>query len=631
MLAKTLRGAALGAAIAIAAAAFGLAAPAAAQITVSEADEVRAGELAVPLNKSQVLRSDRPFAKALIGNPDIADVLPLSDRSLYVLGKKMGTTSLTLYDRGNMLIAVVDVAVGPDVIGLKRQLSELMPGDQVGARISNDSIILEGIVSQRPERRPAVQLAETYAPGKVINLLSIGSSQQVMLEVRFSEIKRGALKDLGFSSFVSGSGNNGFQGAIGGGASLTARPASTTTTSTDPVTGDVTTTTRRIRRAFAWRDRRQLRHPGAVFHIGGLNIDATFNALERKGVVTTLAEPTLVALSGETASFLAGGEFPIPVAQSGRPAAATPAISVEFKPFGVSLAFTPTVLADGVINLEVAPEVSSIDPSASIVINNLRIPGLQTRRAQTTVELRDGESFAMAGLIRSDFRDTIRQFPVLGSIPIIGTLFRSTNFEKEETELVIIVTPRLVRPVRAAAMKVPTDRATPPDEADLFLLGRTDGGVGRNPLAPTQPSPVGRPIGEPPHAPVPRWRLPAGWRPSIPPGWKRIMAMRFKQMVLDSAGMLRPCRMCSGRSRPRRSPTIIWRSRPSIPIRSIRKTAQQPGDNGEKGAKAIKGYRKGETKALDQSTVGYAVAAAAAAHPGALRMTGMKRRLLFGG
>ena len=172
------------------------------------------------------------------------------------------------------------------------------------------------------------------------------------------------------------------------------------------------------------------------------------------------------------------------------------------------------MLADGVINMDVAPEVSSIDPTASIVVNNLRVPGLQTRRAKTTVELRDGESFALAGLLRRDFQDTVRQFPILGSIPIIGTLFRSTNFQKEETELVIIVTPRLVRPVRAAAMKVPTDRATPPDEADLFLLGRTDGAVGVNPLEPTQPRPVGRPIGEmPPPTPPP----PAGGMAALDP------------------------------------------------------------------------------------------------------------------
>ena len=294
MLIRTFKGATLGAALAISAAAFAAAIPAAAQVTVSEADDIRAGELSVPLNKSQVLRTDRPYAKALVGNPEIADVLPLSDSSLYVLGKKMGTTSLTLYDRGNRLIAVVDVAVGPDVLSLKRQLSELMPSDQVGARISNDSVVLEGIVSSGPAADRAVQLAETYAPGKVINLLSIGSAQQVMLEVRFSEVRRGAFKDLGISGFLDGSGDNGFVGAIGSGAGLS---------------GNGPPTLGAISDSFGIFSR--------MFRIAGLNIDATLNALERKGVVTTLAEPTLVALSGETASFLAGGEFPIPVAQSG--------------------------------------------------------------------------------------------------------------------------------------------------------------------------------------------------------------------------------------------------------------------------------------------------------------------------
>jgi len=305
-----------------------------------------------------------------------------------------------------------------------------------------------------------------------------------MLEVRFSEIKRGAFKDLGFSMGINGGGSHGFQGVIGNGASLTPDASD--------ADGDGNTDEGVLRLGSIVDSFGVF---GRLFHIAGLDINATLNALERKGVVTTLAEPTLVALSGETASFLAGGEFPIPVAQGSSGNSTT--LSVEFKQFGVSLAFTPTVLADGVINMEVAPEVSSIDPSASVTINNLRVPGLQTRRARTTVELRDGESFALAGLIRKDFQDTVRQFPILGSIPIIGTLFRSTNFQRDETELVIIVTPRLVKPVRAAQMKVPTDRATPPDEVDLFLLGRPDGAVGVNPLTPTQPSPIGRPIGEP--------------------------------------------------------------------------------------------------------------------------------------
>jgi pilus assembly protein CpaC len=463
---------------AVALAVANVASPAAAQSAISVAEGVHAGEVVVPINKSQVIRSDRPYAKALIGSPDVADVLPLTDSSLYILGKKMGTTSLTLYDRSNMLIAVVDVVVGPDVITLRRQLSELMPVEGIGARISNDSIVLEGIVPDAVAADRAVQIAETYAPGKVVNMLSIGSSQQVMLEVRFSEIKRSALKQFGLSGFITGSGGNGFRGAIGGGASLT--PGGVTTTTVPLPGGGTTSVTSQgpptlslgsIIDSFGILTR--------TFNILGLEVDATLDALERKGLVNTLAEPTLVALSGETASFLAGGEFPVPVAQDagGGAGGTTTALTVEWKPFGVSLAFTPTVLADGVINLVVAPEVSSIDPSASIVVNNLTIPGLQTRRAKTTVELRDGESFALAGLLRKDFQDTVRQFPILGSLPIIGSLFRSTGFQREETELLMIVTPRLVRPVRAGSLRAPTDRVQQPNEADLFLLGRTDTGV----------------------------------------------------------------------------------------------------------------------------------------------------------
>jgi pilus assembly protein CpaC len=448
--------------------------PVAAQVTsVSAADGMHAGELVVPVAKSQVLRTDRPFAKALIGNPEIADVLPLTSSSLYVLGKKTGTTSLTLYDRNNSLIAVMDVAVGPDVLGLRRQLSELIPASQIGARLSNDSIVLEGIVPSGPAADRAVQLASTYAPGKVVNLLSVGSSQQVMLEVRFSEVKRSALQQIGVGTFV-GSDAGKLQGAIGGGAAL------------NPDSGDLNGNGSRVDPLLTL---------GAItdsfgiisrtFRAFGSNFNVTLDALERKGAITTLAEPTLIALSGETASFLAGGEFPIPTVQgnggSGTGGGGTQAITVEFKPFGVSLAFTPTVLADGVINLVVAPEVSSIDPSASVIINGLRVPGLQTRRAKSVVELRDGESFAMAGLIRKDFQDTIRQVPLLGSLPIIGTLFRSSGFQREETELVIIVTPRLVRPVLAGGLKAPTDRVQPPAPADLYLLGRTDTGVGPAP------------------------------------------------------------------------------------------------------------------------------------------------------
>jgi pilus assembly protein CpaC len=435
--------------------------PALAQVSV--ASNVGAGELDVPVNKSQVLRVDRPYSKALIGNPDIADIVAISDTSVYVLGKKTGTTSLTLYDRSNHLIAVVDVVVGPDVTTLKRQLAQLLPADQISASMSNDSVVLEGMVSSAVDADRAVQIADTFAPGKVVNLLSLGSSQQVMLDVRFAEIKRSSLAQLGLNWGVMG---NRTIGNIGSGTN--------TKPFTDPNTGQVIGTQilrSTITDSFAIISR--------TFRAFGANFNVQLDALEQKGAITTLAEPTLVALSGETANFLAGGEFPVPVAQNvgGSSAGTAAAITVEWKPFGVSLAFTPTVLSDGVINMVVAPEVSSIDPTASITINNLTIPGLQTRRARTTLEIRDGESFAMAGLLRRDFQDTVRQVPLLSSIPIIGALFRSTGFQHDDTELVIIVTPHLVRPVADGTLKLPTDRVGSPNEADLLLNGRTDTGV----------------------------------------------------------------------------------------------------------------------------------------------------------
>jgi pilus assembly protein CpaC len=448
---------------------------------VSETDSRHAGQLDVPVNKSQILRADRPFSKALIGNAEIADVLPLTGSSLYVLGKKVGTTSLTLYDSKNTLIAVIDIAVGPDVVTLRRQLAELMPNEKIGARISNDSVVLTGVVSSAPAVERARQIAATYAADKVVNMLSVGASQQVMLEVRFSEVSRQAGKDIGFNHSFLG---NRTYGSVGNLAvnSTVATSGSLTGANPRPIIS-----LDGLSDAFG---------VGTLsYTLGSLKLFSALDALERKGLVKTLAEPTLVALSGETASFLAGGEFPVPVLQSNNGSSGGGSsgggITVEFKPFGVSLGFTPTVLDDGVINLVVTPEVSSIDPSASVTINGLVVPGLLTRRAKTTVELRDGESFAIAGLLRNDFQDTVRQLPLLGSIPIIGALFRSTGFQKQETELVMIVTPRLVKPMRAEDARLPTDRVGNPHELDLFLMGRTDKAVGIHPLDPNAPPPEG--------------------------------------------------------------------------------------------------------------------------------------------
>ena len=420
---------------------------------------VHIGSVEIPVNKSQVVTADQPISRALIGNEDIADIFPVSNRSVYVLGKKMGTTSLTLYDQFNNVMAVMDIAVGPDVLGLREQMSTLIPDEEIDARISNESIVLSGMVSSAGASNRAVQLARAYAGDNVINLMTLGSSQQVMLEVRFAEVSRSVGKDVGFSTFFR-NGNGNFSGAIGDGAQLI--PDATTGAGIlelDSITGSFGI----FRRFFG--------------DVAGLSVEAVLDALEDKGLSKTLAEPTLIALSGEKASFLAGGEFPIPVVQNNGGLGAnggngvSGAVTVEFKPFGVSLAFTPTVLSDDTINLLVEPEVSSIDPTASIRLNGVSIPGVQTRRASTVLELRDGESFAIAGLLQQDFETTVRQVPILGSIPIIGTLFRSTEFQKGETELLIVVTPRLVAPIKPSQVRLPTDRIEDPIPAEVILNG----------------------------------------------------------------------------------------------------------------------------------------------------------------
>jgi pilus assembly protein CpaC len=362
----------------------------------------------------------------------------------------MGTTSLTLYDAAGRVIAVMDVAVGPDVEGLQAQLHDILPGEPVQARISNESILLTGLVNDPGAVARAVQLAKAYAGDKVINLLSVGSSQQVMLEVRFAEVNRSNGMELGLGGFLADSSGS-LGAAVGGGAQLVPGANGTGVLQLSAITGQFGI----LRKSFS---------------IGGVGIDGIINGLETKGMAKTLAQPTLVALSGERASFLAGGEFPVPVAQAGNGGNGT-AVTVEFKPFGVSLGFTPTVLGDRTINLLVEPEVSAIDPAASFSLGNLTIPGLRTRRASTTVQLRDGESFAIAGLLSKDFQTTVDQVPVLGSLPIIGTLFRSTNFKKGETELLIVVTPRLVAPIKPEQVRLPTDGVKDPSQIEAILLG----------------------------------------------------------------------------------------------------------------------------------------------------------------
>jgi pilus assembly protein CpaC len=430
---------------------------AAATVLLSD-NSKHAGEFVVPLNKSQILRLDTPFSDLLIGNPDIIDVLTLTDQSVYVLGKALGATSLMIYGRDKALLAVLDVVVSPDVEGLKAKLHELVPDEAVEVRALNGAIVLSGTVSGAGRMAKVLAIAERFAPNLVTNLMTVRGSQQVMLKVRFVEVSRTALKQLGLNfdafdgdfSFTSGDtflANPGVLAGAGGAGLLQ------DAFGTGLFTGNA----------------------------GTVGLRILFEALETKGMARTLAEPNLIALSGDTASFLAGGEFPIEVAQSGASATGEAAITIEFKEFGISLSFTPTVLDDGLINLVVSPEVSALDFSAAV----RGTPGLTTRRATTTVELRDGQAFAIAGLLQQDFQDAVRQVPMLGDIPVLGALFRSSGYQRKETELVIIVEPHLVQPAPAGALATPADFVAPPRERDLWLRGRIDA---PGPGLPTDPA-----------------------------------------------------------------------------------------------------------------------------------------------
>ncbi|MCH8097785.1 MAG: type II and III secretion system protein family protein [Proteobacteria bacterium] len=423
-------------------------------VTVEILTPGHAGEFIVPLNKSQILRLNVPYTDLSIGNPKIADVLPITTKQIYVLGKEVGLTNLLVYGEDGALLAVLDLVVTYDVEGLKQRLFELLPNEKIGVRAVGDSVVLTGTVSTGKKISQVLAIAERFAPKQVVNMLNVKGSQQVMLAVRFAEVTRTAKKELGFNLagrfgdiFTISTGRRG-SGALGSaldiinGGTIFADPTAFVSTLFSPISD------------FAF----------------------LFDALEEKGAIKTLAEPNLMALSGETASFLAGGEFPIPVLEDIE-GGGQPSITVEFKEFGVSLSFTPTVLENGRISLVVIPEVSTLDPnpaSTSITIGGAVIPSLVTRRASTTIELGDGQSFVIAGLLENSYSNSIDQFPWLGDLPILGALFRSTRFKRSETELMILVTPYIVKPAKAGTVIGSADLYKPPSDVDLFLFGEID-------------------------------------------------------------------------------------------------------------------------------------------------------------
>ncbi len=405
--------------------------------------------LDVPMNRAVVVESDVPFAEVSIANPGIADISTLSDRSIYVLGKTPGRTTMTLLSADGKLIANIEVRVTPDIGEFKERLQQILPGENIEVRTANDGIVLSGTVSSTAKLDRALDLANRYAPDRVSNLMSVGGTQQVMLKVRFAEMQRSVSKSLSSSLAISSGTGLGVHGETG--------------TWLDG-TNDINTPIQ------AGADQEAGLALG--FQAGSLKFAVLLEALESKGMVRTLAEPTLTALSGQEARFLAGGEYPIPVSTGDG------GITVEYKPFGVELSFTPTVVDGNLINLQINAAVSSIDSTTSLNIGNVAINAFKRRETSTTVEMRDGESFVIAGLLQDDFRDLNGQVPWLGDIPILGALFRSADYQRNQSELVIIVTPHLVTPTRGEVLALPTDRVRIPTENELFLFGQVAGQQG---------------------------------------------------------------------------------------------------------------------------------------------------------
>jgi len=408
-------------------------------------DPTAVREFALPVGKSQIIRSNTPLGQIVVGNPEIADVQLLDARQFLVLGKAPGTTNVAFRDTNERVIALLDVVVGYDLEAIKRNLHDILPGEnQIEVRSANGNVVLSGQASSPSNVETMVSLVRSYAPAdRIINLIQVGGGQQVMLEARIAEVRRNSLRSLGVGTSAAG--------AFGSNADFEL------------------ITSPNLEQLFG----------NFVFNNNSVGDALVMNleALERQGAARILAEPNIVALSGQEASFLVGGEFPVPIARGSASADGGGTITIQYREYGVGLRFLPTVLSNERINIQLNTEVSDLDNAAGVTVLGTSVPGLRTRRAGTTVELGDGNSFAIAGLLQSDMENVVSQFPGLGNIPILGALFRSTDFQREETELVIVITPRLVRSAERNEIRLPTDNFIPPTRREQYLEGRTQGGA----------------------------------------------------------------------------------------------------------------------------------------------------------
>jgi len=402
----------------------------------------------IVLNKSTILSTDRAVSRVSLAQPGNASIVVLSPTQIYITGNKLGTTTLTLW-QGKQVSAVYDLVVTPDVTRLKRLIHEILP-EEKGIQVlsSGESITLSGAVTSTGNLTSILSLAEAEAPQKVVNLLRVDGVQQVMLQVRVAEMSRSTLQRMGVNLAASFS-NFTLYSFLNNLTSLGRQ-----TSGLDSV--NYINATDHINAVGQWAD-------------GQSGISAFVDALKANGLARMLAEPNLTCVSGESADFLVGGEIPIPKPGSfGN-------VTIEYKPFGVGLEFTPTVLSSGAINLNVSPEVSELDYNNAVYYDGYEIPGISTRKASTVVELADGQSFAIAGLISESLRENNQRFPVLGDVPVLGNLFRSTNFQKNKSELVIIVTAHLAKPLDMSKQTLPGQNFKEPSEYEFYMLGLLEG------------------------------------------------------------------------------------------------------------------------------------------------------------
>jgi pilus assembly protein CpaC len=449
----------------------------------------------VPIYHSKAVSLDRPAARVSVGNPDIADILILRASQLYVIGKDLGTTNVLLWDKNDNLVGNFDVQITHDLEDLKRKMFELLPNENIEVFSAQRSIVLRGTVSSIASMSAATSIAQGYLAqigsavestefeqsdddefqGEVINLLQVGGGQQVMLEVKVAEIERSTIKRMQAQFNALGIGDNNWNiGGVNGGASFPdalfgeeglRAPIFQERAPYGPVVDEFLPNDMQIadQGLFA-----SFLSSSAVFNLA-------LDAAKENGLAKVLAEPTLTTLTGEQASFLSGGEFPIPVpnGQNGT--------TIEFKEFGIKLDFLPVVLGNGKINFKMNVSVSELINDASVAVTaedglTQFLPrSLRTRNASVTLEMNDGETMGMAGLISESLRQAVNKFPGLGEVPVLGALFRSQEFQNRETELVILVTPRLAKPMAPEDIKLPTDGFVEPTDLEFYLLGRTEG------------------------------------------------------------------------------------------------------------------------------------------------------------